>query len=92
MPRRTPSSSIPGTVRSRLRIAPTPRKIAEKPRAFRSRSVKSRPRRAFVWSSTPSERIALISSWMSARGRRYSGTPSRSMPPATGADSKIVTG
>ena len=36
--------------------------------------------------------MALTSSWISARGSRYSGTPRRSMPPATGAASKIVTG
>ena len=92
MPLSTPSRSIPGIARSRLRIAPTPRKTAEKPCALRSASVKSRPRRAPVSSSTPSERIALTSSWISARGSRYSGTPSRSIPPATGAASKIVTG
>ena len=40
--------------------------------------------------STPSDSMASISAWMISRGRRYSGTPSTNMPPATLCASNTV--
>ena len=75
----------------RGREVPVPIKIASKPSANKSSTVKSTPASTWVLIFTPSPSSSLISRRTTSFGRRKSGIPKSNTPPGSLWASKIVT-
>jgi hypothetical protein len=86
----TPFSSVPGRYTHDSFQVPMARQTASNC-SSRSLSEISKPTRVFKMNFTPSRSMSSISRRNTGLGRRYSGKAKRSIPPASGRESKTVT-